>query len=181
MKKETFSQTVEETSVSVVQTEVDSIRTKNITRTAVRVYDGKHLGVAGALGTADMADLQEKAIAGLGQEIPYPFDPIAGNDRSERVRANFASDQEFVEEMRQLLSAIRKHQPEFIFSGKLNLTTVGQTLTNDMGLDYAYQGTVAELGLMIKEKKSANIMDAAMGYDGIHYDRESFLATTDQL
>lgn len=180
-KKEIYKQNLQETSISVVQTDIDSIRTKNITRTAVRLYDGQYLGVGGALGRTDEAELEQKAGASLAQKIPYPFDPLGGNDRSEKTEVNFNSGEEFIGEMRELLSTIRNHQPEFIFSGKLNLSHSDVTLKNDTGADYSYQGATADLGLMIKEKSSPNILDAGVECSGITYDRDAFVTVTNMI
>jgi PmbA protein len=181
VKRETYRQNTQETSISVMQTRIESIRTKNITRTTARAYDGKRLGVAGALGVADEGALMTEAAAALSREIPYPFEPTAGTHRSVEVVANFNGSQSFVDEMRELMDAVRSHQPGFVFAGKLNLTTNSEAMQNDTGLDYSYCGTNAGLELWIKEKGSANIIDTAVEYVGTTYDRDRFLATTNMI
>ncbi len=181
MKRETYRQNVRETSINVMQTRIESIRTKNITRNSLRLYDGEHLGVAGTLGEADEGELLRKAEAALSREIPYPFEPLAGNCRTARVTAEFDGSQAFVEQMRQLLDELRSHQPEFVFSGKFNLATNTAVMENDTGLDYSYEGTTADLDLWIKEKGSANILDAGVEIKGIAYNQDAFVETTDMI
>jgi len=179
MKRETCSESVAQTSVSVMETRVESVRTKNILRNAVRLYDGKHLGIGGALGAADPAVLEAKARAALDHEIPYPFDPVVGEHRVGSVRANVEGGESFAEMMRDLLAQLRQRQPGFVFSGTLNHTTTEAALRNEMGADYSYRGSAVDLALWIKQKGSGNILDAGVGYQGIRYDPDTFIETAD--
>ena len=181
MKKELYRQNVREVSASIVQTEIQAIRSKNITKTAMRLYDGEHIGIAGALGDGDEGDLVTRAEKALARNLEYPFQPISGEKRSEEAPSNFNSDQEFIVEMGETLAQLKRNHPKFIFSNKLNLSNSTITLENDNGLDYTYQASVAELGLVIKERKSSNIIDAFLGYDGTQYNREDFLATASMV
>jgi hypothetical protein len=65
MNKERYTQNVSETSLSLVRTAVQAVRTKNITRNAIRIYDGVSIGVAGTFGSPDIGDLERRAVEGL--------------------------------------------------------------------------------------------------------------------
>ncbi len=175
MNKEQYTQHVRELSLNVVQTRVDSIRKKEILRTGVRVYEGGLIGVAGALGRYDDSDLTQRAISALELEIPYPYEPTAGNKEVVEPPHDLPEGAEFVDEMQHMLAELGRAQPEFSFSNKINLRTQTVQLANDLGLDLSYRGTSIEVVLLIKDKKSANIIDAFAGYEGWRYDRAEFL------
>ena len=64
-----------EISLKAVGSEISSVRKKNITRTGVRVYDGKHVGVSGWLGETGEKTAFTRAKAALSGGINYPFRP----------------------------------------------------------------------------------------------------------
>ena len=181
MKKELYRQNVQEVSASIVQTEIQAIRSKNITKTAMRLYDGEHIGIAGALGDGDEGDLLTRAEKALARNLEYPFQPISGEKQAKQISSNFKDSQEFITEMGGMLEKLGKNHPEFIFSNKLNLSNSTITLENDNGLEYSYQASVSELGLVIKERKSSNIIDAFLGYDGTQYNRDDFLTAASMV
>ena len=175
MNKEQYTQQVRELSLNVVQTRVDSIRKKEILRTGMRVYEGGLIGVAGALGRYDEGELTQRAISALEQEIPYPYQLAVGRKEVVEPPHDLPEGAQFVDEMQHMLAELGQAQPEFSFSNKINLRTQTVQLVNDLGLDLSYRGTSIEVGLLIKEKKSANIMDAFAAYEGWRYDRAEFL------
>jgi PmbA protein len=61
MIKERYLTHYVENAIKIVQTQVSSIRKKDIKKTSVRLYDGKCMGVAGALGDENEKDLLARA------------------------------------------------------------------------------------------------------------------------
>ena len=105
-----------ENAIKIVQTQVSSIRKKDIKKTSVRLYDGKCMGVAGALGDQNEKDLLERAEQSLKLEVPYPFSPGRSMEREEDIESDLQRESELLEETEGMLEALRETQPEFSFS-----------------------------------------------------------------
>ena len=75
MIKEKYIKKLEEISINIVQSNIESIRKKNITKTGFRVYENGFIGIAGAVGEVDNLDLEKRAIDNLKLKIPYPYEP----------------------------------------------------------------------------------------------------------
>lgn len=181
MHKEWYTHRVKELSLSVVQTRVDSIRKKDIQRTGLRVYDHGRIGIAGAIGRYDEGELTQRAIAALELDIPYPYEPEAGRRETIEPAHNLPEGTRFVDEMQQMLAELEQAQPAFSFSNKINLRTQTVGLTNDLGLDLSYTSTSIEVGLIVKDKGSSNILDAFVAYDGWRYDRAETLRLANMI
>lgn len=173
--KEKYSSHTEELSLNVVQTEVDSVRKKDILRTGIRVYDDDKIGIAGAIGSYDEGDLTERAVAALELCIPYPYEPA--RDRTETVEPAYdlPEGQAFVAEMEEMLSALRKAQPGFSFSNRISLLAQDVRLENEQGLDLQYRSTSIDVSLVVKDRNSSNIIDAFAGFGGWRYERAECL------
>ena len=181
MNQEHYSHHVQELSLSVVQTRVDSIRKKDILRTGVRVYADGKIGVAGAIGSYDEGELTQKAVAALELGIPYPYELAAGRRETVEPAHYLPEGTAFVDEMQQMLAELEQAQPRFSFSNKINLRTQTVRLASDLGLDLSYRSTSIEVGLIIKDKASSNIIDAFVAYDGWRYDRAEFLRLSNMV
>ena len=79
MIKETYIIKRKESALNVVQTTIESVRNKDITRTGLRVYDNGLIGVAGKIGKADEDKLEADATEALKQKISYPYE-LAGDN-----------------------------------------------------------------------------------------------------
>lgn len=176
MNKERYTQNVSETSLSLVQTAVQAVRTKNITRNAVRIYDGASIGVAGALGSPDIGDLERHAAEGLKRGVPYPFTPASGQSDERHLESTISDPETFVAEIDAVMADLRERHKEFIFSNKANMGTTTVSLENDCGLACRYTGTTVEIVLVIKKAGSPNLIDTFIEYKGPAYSRDKFLA-----
>lgn len=172
MIKEKYIKRVKEISINVLQTKIDSIRRKDIEKTSLRIYENGYIGCAGAIGTYDEADLEERAKNALSNMIPYPFTPGENIKKHEDFSCDILDEDNIVNEFEELLSVIREDQPEFYFSHKLNLTECEVKLVNDTGLDLYYKDKHIDLGLLFKEKTSANVIDGFVTFSGRRYNRE---------
>lgn len=175
MTREIYSENVVETSVNVVASRVQSVRTKNITRKAVRLCDGEHIGVAGGLGSPGTEELTARAKEALELGIEYPFEPAGGGERHEESDSRVPGPDEFVAEVEELLADLRSAYPEFLFSDQQQLTRTTTALTNDAGLSYSYTSTVANMQMLAKPKKSARMIDTYVASAGTRYSREALL------
>lgn len=181
MLKEKYSQHVKQTAINVVQTNIESIRRKDIIKTGIRIYDNESIGIAGAIGKYDEEELTAKAKKGLELKLEYPYEPSKDKKESMKLEAELPDGEEFIRENEQLLAEIAKAQPEFNFSNKIRRTEVDVALKNDANLDLAYSSSYLEYSLIFKHKDSANLFDGGVGYGGWKYNRNDFLKMTNEI
>jgi len=173
--KEKYTNRVKEISVNIVQTDIDSVRKKDILKTGLRVYDKGYIGVAGAMGKADEEDLERRAIDNLSLKIPYPCEPSENLKMHLDYREDIFSDEEFVREADEVLKVLRDEFSDFTFSNKMYLFEMETGLTNDLGLDLLHRDRLLTVEFVIKEKASANVFDAFAIYATRQYNREELL------
>ena len=65
MIKEKYVEKTSQLAVNIENNRVESVRRKDITKTAIRVYSENKLGVAGGLGKIDEEELTERAVKAL--------------------------------------------------------------------------------------------------------------------
>ncbi|HPP31181.1 MAG TPA: metallopeptidase TldD-related protein [Soehngenia sp.] len=171
MIKEKYITNVKEISLNVSQSRIDSVRNKNITKTGLRVYDNGYIGYAGAIGNYDESDLLNKALSTLDNKISYDFGIEANKKIHEDYSTEIIDENKMLDEFETILSVLREEQPDFYFSHKFNLTDYSVNLINENGLDLYHKDRFISLGLLFKEKKSLNIMDGFVGFEGRKYDR----------
>ena len=82
--KEVFYISIDEIDLTVQNTQIVSVRRKDIGKTGVREYGDGMIGIAGGLGEVSEKMLHEKAMEALKNGIPYPY---ASRDRRPRSRA----------------------------------------------------------------------------------------------
>jgi len=173
--KEKYINSIKEISLNVVQTDIKSIRKKDITKTGLRVYDNGFIGIAGAIGKYDEADLKKRAIENLKLEIPYPYEPSSNLVKNLDLREKIFSDEEFVEEVDMLLKILREEFPDFSFSNNIYIQEFETRLINDVGLDLCHIDRAAIAALVIKDKNSVNIFDAVYSYVDRKWNRDIIL------
>lgn len=175
MLKEKYIRNVKETSVNIVNSNIESVRAKNDTKTSLRVYENGCIGVAGAIGKYNEDELEKQAVEGLKQNISYPYD--ISKDRNENIdkRLEIIKDEELVNEVDELLCNLRKNHPEFIFSNKINLTETNTRLSNDKSLDLQYADKAISVELLFKHKNSSSLFEGFIGAEERKYDRNLLL------
>jgi len=174
--KELFTKTDISTTISISNSQLHSVRNKTISSTGLRIYDNDYIGVSGAQGTADKTALEQKAKEMLNMKIPYPYTPCKDNKESVMKQINLPSDFNLVDETNEILAAITNKYPDVILSHQVTLNETESRLSNEQGLDLHYKDSFIGLGLVFKEKSSANIMDGYYGYGGRDYDRKLFIS-----
>ncbi|MBN2253694.1 MAG: peptidase U62, partial [Kosmotogaceae bacterium] len=161
-----------ENAVKIVQTRVSSLRKKDILRTSVRLYDGKSMGVAGSLGECDETELNARAKRSLDLGIPYPSEATKDLEREEYVQSDLQNSAELLEAAEEILERLRTDQPEFSFSHIFRSSKIESQLRNNLGLNLKSSRESVSLSLVIKDKKSSNIIDAMTGYEGRKFQKK---------
>lgn len=175
MLKEKYIENIKETSISIANSNIDAVRLKNDTKTSLRVYKDGIIGVAGAIGKYNEDKLEKQAIEGLEQNIPYPYQ-LSG-DRKENVdkRLEIIKEEELVNEVDELLCELKKNNPDFGFSNKINLKETNTRILNDNGLDLQYADKGITIQLLLKHKNSSSLFDGFIGAEERKYDRNLLL------
>ncbi len=181
MIRETYAASVKETSLSVVQTKIDSIRRKSISKTGFRVYRDGYIGTAGAIGAYDEERLEEQASYALKNKIAYPFDLSGTRSESFDGTAEIVPENEMIAEFEAMLGLLKEQQPEFSFSNKISVSEIMTTLVNERGLDLSYRDSLIDVALLFKERKSANIMDGFIVCEGRTYERIMLLRFINEI
>ena len=174
MIREKYSIQQNDTSLSIVQGKVAAVRSKDIQKTAIRIYDDRKIAVAGAYGKVDEDALTRQAREGLELNIPYPLEPEKNKSEKRRAAAELEESQ-ILEEAEAVLAQMRQDQPDYIYSNKIYFNKMAVSLSNDCGLDLQDTQTIIEFALIVKAKDSSNIFDALVGYNGRKYDRKELL------
>lgn len=175
MIKEKYIRNEREITINVVQTEIKSVRKKDITKTGLRIYDNGYIGIAGAVGKVDEAELEKRAIENLKLQIPYPYEPSSNRVEKVDYRKETFSDEAFVKEVEELLGILRVEFSDFIFSNNISIQEMDTRLFNDKGLDLAHKDRIILVELIIKEKSSINVFDAFAVFANREYSREKTL------
>lgn len=173
--KEKYIRNEREITINVVQTEIKSVRKKDITKTGLRIYDNGYIGIAGAVGKVDEAELEKRAIENLKLQIPYPYEPSSNRVEKVDYRKETFSDEAFVKEVEELLGILRVEFSDFIFSNNISIQEMDTRLFNDKGLDLAHKDRIILVELIIKEKSSINVFDAFAVFANREYSREKTL------
>lgn len=181
MIREQYRSTVIDTTLNVVNSRIESVRNKNITKTSQRVYQDGFIGVAGAIGTFTEDALLKEAQEALEKKIEYPQAPSSNQAMSFDMRKPIMGSQNLVEEFGSLLDELQQHQPGFIFSNKISLTEVQAAIKNSAGLDLNYSDRSLSFGLIFKEKSSTSVFDGSLGFQERKYDRKLILNEFDMM
>ncbi len=163
--------------LGVMDSKIASVRTQSEEQTAVRFIDGGHVGVASAIGSADVDALTASAKEALLFDIPYAVEPEA--DRTMSVE--HAGDDHDVSSLLGLaeavLAGLRDEYPEYVFSHGVEANQLAWHIESDAGLDLRYRRTNTQAAFIVKEKGSGNIIDSFVGVEGLQLDVEGVMTT----
>jgi len=173
MVKELYKITTNEVSLNVSGSFINSIRTKNITKSGCRVYDGKYIGIAGTLGD-ETEETWKQAEENLELKVSYPYAPC-GNQKRTRDLSVSCTEEEFLKNAEELLEILRTEFPEFIFSNKIAMTIITESLTNDIGLELINKDSIFNVSVLAKHVDSVNIFDTGVMRVMRSWDKEALL------
>ncbi|WBW99047.1 metallopeptidase TldD-related protein [Oceanirhabdus sp. W0125-5] len=180
MIREKYTRRVKETSINIVQSKIESIREKDITKTGFRVYKDGKIGVAGALGKYDEEAMFKKAEEALNLNIPYENEPSCNRNQSMVLGANIPKGKELINEIESLLEELRKND-DFIFSNKINVIEEEVTLENNNELNLKYNTRYMSCAIIVKEKTSKKTMDLFIPYEGRNFNKVEFINFANNL
>ena len=171
MIKEKYSIKSKTVTLSVTNGAISAIQKSNTTKTGLRLYDNGCIGIAGAIGSYDEQRLTSHAEQMLKFKIPYDCSPAKDIKRGIDLTGRFSlSDEDFLSKSEELLSKLTREFPQFMFSHKIVFADTETSLENDCGADLSFKDKMVQVGLLIKHKKSKDLMDSmgieiARGFD----------------
>lgn len=176
MKTEFITITNKETAAKIVNSKIDAVRVKDIVKKGVRVYENGKIGISGAIGDIPDEELINQAVQNFEAAIEYPYD-IESRTIDHRVVSNLNMTSEtLLENAEEILAELNRTHDSFWFSEKISISEVTYAFKNTDGLDLLYKDSWFELGLILKEKSSANLFDGFIQYAGRTFDQEAFWA-----
>lgn len=168
MDKEYLRIVTNETSVSVLNSAIESVRNKKMERASARVFEGGFLGISSSMSHADMDSLEKKAVESLSLKVPVNFSLPEGQKRTWDISGNSVLEEELLKHTDELLSKLTKANPNFIFSGNTRTQRMERHLENTSGADYTARESFLSFELMFKHKDSVSILDGALA--NVYYD-----------
>lgn len=176
MKIEKININRKETSIKLQASEINSIRVKDIERSAVRVYDKGMIGISGAVGVSSEEELVKQAVDNLSSNISYSYELESNNKDHRNYIKKHHSEKDLMTLTEYITSSLRHEFGDFIFSESIQNIEMDYSLTNTEGLDLRYQDEHLEIGLIVKAKNSSNLFDTIIGWEGRNLDVEKFLS-----
>jgi PmbA protein len=175
MKREWIKIHNKETAIKVANTEIEAVRVKEIVKQGERVYQDGRIGIAGGVGEQTKDTLSRSAEENLDAGIPYPYE-IEGPIKAHRNFTKEIFDSEALLNLTEtILKVFKTEFDAYRFSHMVTMTETHVTMKNTKGLDLSYKDAFLEIGFLIKEKTSANLMDAVTLYRGRTFDMEAYL------
>ncbi len=181
MIREKYVQILKETTVSIVNSKIESIRLKDDSKTSLRLYKEGVIGVVGAIGKYKESELEAQAREALNMNIEYPCQPSCNQSEAVDKRTDFLMPEALLKEAEEFIYELAEAQPDYIFSGKIMLQETGAKISNDVSLDLEYHDRTLVLEILYKERSSANIIDGVFEYSGRKYDRKLVLEEANHL
>ena len=160
MQKEYIVNKSNEITLNLTAGKVDSYRVKDETQCTVRVYEGGVIGIAGALGDADMQALEAQAAAKLSDGIPYPCKLNKGTKKSILRTKPVVKEEDLLRVGKRLAKKVADACPKFLINGKIQTAGHKGSYQNSAGSELAYENHSFQVALQIKDKESSNIADA---------------------
>ncbi|NLJ41549.1 MAG: hypothetical protein GX352_08075, partial [Clostridiales bacterium] len=174
MDKEFITIREKETTVRIQNTEINALRTKDIVKNGVRVYEDGKIGISGAIGDISNESLIENAVENLDAGISYPYE-ISGDAKDHRNYGEMTMDSPALLDLSQgIVDRLRSDYKDFDFSEGISAKEAVWNMKNSRGLDLEYRDSYIALGLLLKEKKSANLFDGFLQYRGRTFDLSRF-------
>ncbi|HHU30911.1 MAG: metallopeptidase TldD-related protein [Bacillota bacterium] len=176
MNREFLALNGKQAAVRIRNTGIEAVRVRDIISKGVRVYKDGKIGIAGSIGDVPDSVLLDNAIDNLSAGIEYPYS-LSGNKTDHRdYSAGLMSQEELLGHAESVLDILRREYSDFDFSETISFNEVVLHMHNTEGLDLKHKDAFFSLGLVLNEKKSANLMDGSLSYRGRRFDPEKFWA-----
>lgn len=178
MKKEQITIKTRETALKIQNTSVNAVRIKDIVKKGVRVYDQDKIGIAGSIGESSEEELFNQAKQNLTAGIPYPY-ALSGDRKDHRnYQKEVPSSDDLLMKTEAILKMLREEYSDFDFSEIIRTQHITHQMSNSEGLDLVYRDAWTSLGFIFKTKKSVNLFDGFLSYEGRTFVMEEVFASS---
>lgn len=181
MKKEWIKIEKKETAIKVRNTKVEALRQKNIVKKGFRVFENGYIGISGCIGDTSDEILENQAMDNLSVKIEYPYEIEKNRKDHRKYSSNPMTSQQLLENTENILEVLRNEYPEFDFSETVSIQETTVIHQNTEGLDLKYEDANYSIELLLKDKKSANLMDGFIINQGRKMDIDKFWESTHPL
>lgn len=171
MEKEYIVNKSNEITLNITDGKVDSYRVKDETQSTVRVYEDGKIGIAGALGTPNFAELETQAVEKLAEGIPYPCKLNKGVVKSIIRDKAVVEEKNLMKVTKRLAKKVAKACPRFLINGKTQAVSHKGSYENSQNTKLAYENNSFHVFFQVKDKDSSNIADAYYGASVSRYGR----------
>lgn len=174
MKKEFITVSQKETVLRIQACKIEAVRSKDIVKKGVRVYDGGKIGISGAVG--DIADdvLVERAIENLATNIAYDHALESNHVEARNYNKNPMTAKTLIDHTEAILEELRTNYTDFDFFENVGIREKKVEMRNTEGLHLTYEDAMFSLSLVLKEKGGPNVFDGFLVYQGRTFDRDAF-------
>lgn len=151
-----------ETSITVQETKVHSVRQSEIERHGLRQVQGGLLRVAGALGSVSRDQLRDELSSSpaLGYRVP-PLDQV---ERRTETLSPALEIPAFLEQIEAFLQGLQREHPRQIFSHKISISDQTQSFTQEGGPKLWHRDRRYQVGLLFKAEGSPELLDGLVGF-----------------
>ncbi len=175
MKTEYITIRDRETTLRIMNTEIEAVRKKDIVRKGVRVIKENVIGVSGSIGEVPNEELIDQAEQNLSMGIRYPYELAKNIKRHEDYGEKSLQKDNWISQIEVVLETLKREYPEFDFSEKVGVNNRAVSYENTEGLELEYRDTYMDLEFVLKEKSSVNLFDGFLLYTGRSFDEGLFL------
>lgn len=175
MNKELLKIKIKETTVQISNGAVKAIRSKDLVKSAARVYKDGFVGVAGQYGEKNIEELFHKAEENLRFNIKYPCE--ISKDLNIETESGQERNNVGINEIEALVKDISKVTNDlgFVASGNIKLINKSVELSNDENLNCSSKSADIVFEILLKELGTPNIFDT--GY----MTRAKYINSSDML
>ncbi|HBI57115.1 MAG TPA: hypothetical protein DDY38_09845 [Firmicutes bacterium] len=174
MKQEFIVIRTKETAVKIQNSQINAVRLKDIVKKGVRVYENGKIGIAGAIGDIAEGTLLENAVQNLTAGIGYPYPHTTKNTEHRCYNDKPMTAEDLLALSESVLDTLRQEYSDFSFSETIAAAEIVQQMRNTEGLDLEYKDALFSIGLILKDKKSANLFDGFIVCEGRQFDPVQF-------
>ncbi len=174
MKKEFITVSEKETVLRIQACKIEAVRSKDIVKKGVRVYEGGKIGISGAVGDIPDDVLIERAIENLATDISYDYALESNHVEARNYNENPMTAKTMIDHTEAILEELRTNYTDFDFFENVGIREKKVEMRNTEGLHLTYEDALFSLSLVLKEKGGPNVFDGFLVYQGRTFDRDAF-------
>lgn len=174
MKKEFITVSEKETVLRIQACKIEAVRSKDIVKKGVRVYEGGKIGISGAVGDISDDVLVERAVENLATNIAYDHALESNIIEARNYNKNPMTAKTLIDHTEAILEELRTSYSDFDFFENVGIREKKVEMRNTEGLHLTYEDALFSLSLVLKEKGGPNVFDGFLVYQGRTFDPDAF-------